>query len=214
MTCNLFNGRTDPAALEAVLDATMPDVVAAQEVGANAGDVLERRFGHGLVRPADDCTGRALVANTPIDVVEVDIPGRPGLAAELFPGSDRSTRVLSVHLSNPVDGVKAIRDRGVQVDRILEFAADRPRLVVVGDLNASPAWRSYRRLTGALDDLVREWGRNGGRRPPSTWGPLPTGPALLRIDHVLGRSVRVIDLNVIRLAGGDHRAVVADVEAM
>ncbi len=213
MTCNLFNGRTDPDSFEALLDDVQPVVVAAQEVGPGAAEVLERRFRHGVVVSARDCTGRALVSSHPVEVQEIELPGRPGLAADLAVGPRGVTlSLLSVHLSNPVDGRRAMSERGEQVDRIIGHVTDLPRVLVVGDLNASPIWRSYRRLTAVLDDQVALWSTNGGGPAPRTWGPAPGGPALLRIDHVLGRGIRVVDVRSHRVVGGDHRALAVEVE--
>ena len=83
--------------------------------------------------------------------------------------------------------------------------------LLVGDLNSTPVWPAYRRLTTLLDDGVAEWARRTGRRPRRTWGYRPWMPAMLRIDHALVRDVKVQNCQVRRITGADHRALIVDV---
>lgn len=207
-TVNLWSGRADPPALARFLDSVQPDVVAAQEVGTDVVDVLSGSHPHGVVEGRDDVMGRALVATTPIEVHDLPMPARSGLRTTVD-----GVRVIAVHLANPVDGLASVGVRRRQVDAVLGEARGEHRVVVVGDMNATPIWPAYRRLRRELADGVADWAAATGRRPSRTWSKVPYGPALLRIDHVLTRGMVVTDCRVDRVEGSDHFAVTVDVEA-
>jgi endonuclease/exonuclease/phosphatase (EEP) superfamily protein YafD len=80
-------------------------------------------------------------------------------------------------------------------------------VVLTGDLNSTDRGFGYRTLTGeaGLEDVMA----GGWARSTSTkWWPL-----MLRIDHVLARGLCGAETGTLRLAGSDHRAVVADLGA-
>lgn len=209
LSVNLLNGRASPASLRAVLDRTRPDVVAAQELAPNTATVLAERYGFGDVDPRRDYHGRALVASAPMDVAELPLPYRSGLRGRLdLGGGDLS--VVAVHLANPVLPRLRLLERRAQVRALMDELDGAGPLVLVGDLNSTPLWPAYRRLTTRLADGVAAWARATGRRAPATWGFRPSGTATLRIDHVLVRGIEVVDVAVHRVVGTDHRALVAD----
>ena len=80
----------------------------------------------------------------------------------------------------------------------------------MGDLNATPLWPVYRRLTRRLQDGA--WDRRARQRRAARAdvGPWPGAPRLLRIDHVLVRGVTVSAVRVVDLPGSDHSALVVD----
>ncbi len=196
----------------AVIDREQPDVVVCQEVGTDAAGMLERRFAHGVVIGDDHHhAGRAMVAQHPIDVHEVEMAHRPGLATRLDVAG-AGIELIGVHLANPVMGVGAVRDRKRQVEAVLD-RVDRhgTPAVVVGDLNATPVWPAYRRLRTRLRDGVSDARRHNGNPTERTWSVRPGWPPLLRIDHILTAGVRLEDVAVRRVDGSDHRAVAATV---
>ncbi len=202
VTVNLYNGRADPASLKDLLDHLQPDLIGCQEVSANVAEVLADHFPYGLAEPDDDCTGRALMSTHPIEVKKVELPGRPALSTELG-----GIRVVSVHLSNPVDGPASIRQRRLQVEGVLQEVAGAGRAIVMGDFNATPWWPAYRMVAARLVDGVEASVRGLGGRPASTWNLRPGWPPLLRIDHVFVRDVTLTNCLVRPVAGSDHRAL-------
>jgi endonuclease/exonuclease/phosphatase (EEP) superfamily protein YafD len=82
--------------------------------------------------------------------------------------------------------------------------------VLAGDMNASPAWPLYRRLSGRWEDLVARSALESDMNPAPTWAWRPGWPRVLRIDHVFGNGVRAVDSRVIPMRGSDHAAVVVD----
>ncbi len=206
MTVNLLNGGADPAALERLLSHVRPDVVVAQEVGTNVAAVLQAYAPHGQLVPSEDNRGRALLSIHPIECRRLALPWRDGTLARVrFDGHE--VTIVGVHLANPIDGIKAVPTRRAQLRELEPVIASADRCVLAGDLNATPLWPAYRRLVSHLDDPIADWARSRGERLHRTWGPRPGWPALLRIDHVLGRGVRVVDHRVHPVEGSDHRAV-------
>lgn len=207
LTANLFNGRAQTSGLDRILGEIEPDIVAGQEVGPNAAEVLGDRFPHGLIRPSLDYTGMALVARQPIEVRRQPLPHRDALV-----GAGPVT-VWSVHLANPVDMPPPWKARKEQVHALkAHVEASTGPLLLVGDLNSTPIWPAYRRLTESLRDGVADWAAAAGTRARATWGYQPWLPAMLRIDHALVRGVAVRNSFTVRVPGSDHRALVVDLE--
>jgi endonuclease/exonuclease/phosphatase family metal-dependent hydrolase len=212
LTANLYTGRAIVSSFESVIDREQPDVVVCQELGTNVAGMLERRFAHGVVVGDDvDHAGRAMVSEHPIDVVEVEMAHRPGLSARLDV-KGAGVELVGVHLANPVMGIGAVRDRKRQVEAVLDHVDRRGTpAVVVGDMNATPAWPAYRRLRTRLLDGVSDARKQIGSGIERTWSVRPGWPALLRIDHILTAGVRLEDVAVHRVEGSDHRAVAATI---
>ena len=214
ITANLYNGRADADALGEILDKTRPDVVAAQEMAPSAGAAIAARMPHGIVLPALDHTGAALAANQPIDVQRHSLPHRDALVGRLE-HEGRPLVIWSVHLANPIDIPPLTRKRRAQV-LALEEALGRDlgpdgRIMLVGDLNATPLWPAYRRLRRLLSDGVAEWAARTKTRPERTWSYRPGGRPLLRIDHALTAGMTVHNAETVVVPGSDHRALLVDV---
>lgn len=206
MSANLLNGRADPDALAGIIDRLQPDVVAAQELGPNAAEVIAQRLPYGLLHPALDCSGIGLASTDPIQVERHPLPHRDAMLAE------GDLTVWSVHLANPIGLPPPVRQRPAQVAALEEaIDPDRPTLLV-GDLNATPSWPAYRRLTRRMRDGVADWAQRNGRGPARTWGYRPGFRAILRIDHALVSHAVVRSAQVVEIPGSDHRALVVDVE--
>jgi endonuclease/exonuclease/phosphatase family metal-dependent hydrolase len=182
-------------------------LVAAQELAANAATVLCDRYRFGLIRPATDHSGMALAAVRPIEVKTLPLPHRTGLIAK-FEGIE----ILSVHLANPLAVPVVFKERKAQVAALMEVLATPARRILVGDLNATPAWPAFRRLTEVLTDGIGELASSKRKRPTPTWGYRPWLPAFLRIDHVLVSGLVVTEASVHRLKGADHRALFVRLE--
>ena len=209
VTVNLYNGRVVPRDLERFLDDVRPDTLCAQEVGPDAGRVLERRFPHGAVSASMDFDGRALVSTRPMHPTPVELPFRGGFRAGVdLDGTE--VEVITVHLANPLDGLTGIAARRAQLEGIERELSTLAVGVLVGDMNATPSWPAYRRILSRIPDGVAEWADHNGVRAPATWAKSPSWPALLRIDHVFTRGIDVASARVERIAGLDHRAVVTD----
>ncbi len=208
MTINLLNGDASPSDFERSLARYEPDLLLAQELAPNSGEVIERHFSHGVVKPTLDYRGKAIAASFPIAVEELDFPYRSILRGH---SSDLDLEVLAVHLANPIDGWRGrLPERRAQV-RVLEgLISDPRRRIVGGDFNSTPAWLAYRRIVRHVDDTVADLAAAEGWRPRATWGWRPGWPAMLRIDHVFAHGYRATGADVVKVRGSDHKALIVD----
>ncbi len=217
LTANLLHDHVDAAAFGEILDRLSPDVVAAQELGAAAGKELARRYPHRLLRTASGSSGMGLALRHEGAVGELEVGGIPALHTRLHPEAwpklDEPVELVSVHLANPVDWPPwtMARLRGRQVTCLEQHLEGAERALVVGDCNATPAWPAYRRIARFLDDGVTTWARTAGTRSRRTWGPVPGGPKLLRIDHAFVRGLEVTDARRVSIPGSDHAGVFVEV---
>lgn len=215
LTANLWNGGADPAGVAEVVEAWAVDVACTQELAPEQAEALARVLPHGCLEPARDHTGMGIALRRPAGLRRLELAGRDAWVAELdpahWPGLAECLEVISVHIVGPhlLRGWRQRRGQLHALERYLDGAGPRPRLLV-GDLNATPLWPVYRRLTRRLHDGPADVARRRGARPQRTWGPTPRSPRLLRIDHALVAGVHVEDAHVVPLPGGDHSALLVD----
>jgi endonuclease/exonuclease/phosphatase (EEP) superfamily protein YafD len=183
--------------------------VAVQELDHPAAEALTERYPHGLVRPGG-VPGCALVSRESLTVTATELPFRPLLTAPVLVGG-HSITVGAIHLANPV-AMHDVKYRRHQVRALLENIQGGQPMVLVGDYNSSPAWPAYRMIRKHLRDGVKDWATRTGNRTGRTWSYTAGMPKLLRIDHVMVRGVELADVQVVNIAGSDHRALVADLE--
>ncbi|HSD09875.1 MAG TPA: endonuclease/exonuclease/phosphatase family protein [Candidatus Binatia bacterium] len=218
-SANLWNGRADPEALAAIVGALAPDVVAVQELDRAQAAALSAVMPHGTLEPASDYTGMGIALRHPGSVRRICLPVRDARATEVaVPGSNgngQSIEVINIHVQAPhVFPVPStfLRRRGQLrgLQRHLD-ATPRRRRVVVGDFNATPGWPVYERIAARLTDAAVSFARRHGRPPERTWGPWPSAPRLLRIDHAFVSGLAVEYFRLVLVPGSDHRAILIDV---
>lgn len=217
LTQNLYNGRAAPEALAAVLQEYQPDIVAVQELSANAARVLESWGHHGLLDPRDDTTGMGLVLRGSAELSRPEFPVRRPIVARLR-GAEWDlgfdVQVVNAHVMNPIvrplSTTRQLRARelaGLRDMLLAETPMDA--CVVVGDLNSSPAWPLYRQLRRIASDAAQQAGT-----AKRTWGPWPWSPRMLRIDHAFLRGpIRGAQTQVVRIPGADHSGLLVDIES-
>jgi endonuclease/exonuclease/phosphatase (EEP) superfamily protein YafD len=215
LTANLYNGRADPASLDAALRATKPDVVCAQELAPNAAEVLAEWATTSLLDPRLDNTGMGVAVCGGATFERLSFPYRRPVLARL-PAAEWSSstdlEIINAHLVNPISkpmrsSLQLRKDELVALEKILGNGEVNGARALVGDLNSSPAWPLYRRLRLLATDAALAAGT--ARR---SWGPWPGSPRLLRIDHcfVQGLEPRLTRLLAIR--GADHSGLLIDLE--
>lgn len=214
LSINLLVDRADPDDVRRMILDADPDVVCAQELGPRIASVMADLLAHGHLDPRPDLFGLGIATRFPTTIDKLDLEERSGWIARLepdrWPGLKEPLDIFNVHLVNPIDrpwGVsRQVRRR--QVDQITaEVNAHDVAAVVIGDMNATPLWREYKRLAEIGTDAARA---SGSAR--KTWSPFVFGPRLLRIDHAFVKGVRPTATSVIRVRGTDHRALVVDIE--
>lgn len=213
MTANLLVDRANLTYLGNVLEVVDPDVLVTQELGHKAADLIATRFPYHDLRPQLDSKGRGIAGRLEARFGEIPLPWRAGMWARIGQGPQQWL-LANVHIRNPIvfPWWRTARLRKGQVDALFAWAdheAGGEPFVLAGDMNASPLWPVYRRLSGRWDDLL-----TGSDDPEvtarPTWAWRPGWPRLLRIDHVFGVGARAVSSQVIPLRGSDHAAVVVD----
>lgn len=214
-TQNLYNGRARPASFAAALDRHNPHVVAVQELAANCAEVLEDWGETRLLDPRNNVTGMGMAVHGQAQLARLEFPHRNPIQAVLPGeswGSDTSIEIVNAHLVNPIARPisHSLRTRRAELNALCDILGQEARTgkrVLVGDLNSSPAWPLYRRLRRLAVDAAVAAGT-----PRRTWGPLPTSPRLLRIDHVFVQGIRPVRAELVTVAGADHRGLLVDLE--
>lgn len=230
--CRGTDGRVSPERVAQVIAATGADVVALQEVDVGRTRTgghdqaqaiahllaMEHHF-HPALRVLEERYGDAVLTRLPSCLVRAGpLPGlarRPGLEPrgalwiEVETGAGR-LQIINTHLglSGP--------ERIAQVEALLGpdwlgHAACRPPVVLLGDLNATPWSRAYRKLAARLAD-----GRSRARasRPGATF---PSRCPLLRLDYVFVSEGVVVDrVETVRgplaRATSDHLPLLAEID--
>ena len=237
LSVNTWYGRADPAATAALVRRLRPDVLALVEVSPAALARLERagatdRLPHRAGRAADDGVGTVVLSRWPLAARDDDRLGSLPARGTASPaeGADRTSDnplvevrppgtspllLRAVHPYYPaLDDVAPWRRQLRSLDRwTREQAAAEPDvpLVVLGDLNATADHPALRRLLAPRGPLVLA-SRAAGRGRPRTWPDVGPMSAVLALDHVLVRGLRVHGSGTASLPGTDHAAAWADLE--
>ena len=215
LTANLFAHRLDVEGFRTVLKDLDPDVAVVQELSLRAAEVLAGFLPHGLLVPADGYGGRGLALKAPAQTELLPMAFRDGLIARLesplWPGS---LEIVNVHMANPIvwPPWRSVGLRRRQLESLLAHLATPRTRLIVGDFNASPIWPVYRRVAARLEDAAVSVARERGVKPSRTWGPTPSSPRMLRIDHVFADGLRPIDVRRVEIPGSDHSGLLVEVE--
>lgn len=227
--CRGTDGRLNPERIARVIAAYEPDLVALQELDVNRARTglvhqaeviaeslnMDFHFHPSFVveEEGDEQYGNALLSRLPLELVHAGtLPGRPpseprGALWARAEGPAGPLQIINTHLS------LGRRERHAQIQALLgpEWLGHpecRGPAVLLGDLNAGPRSRAYRRLTAELRDAAAE---GCGGTPCCTW------MGVSRIDHLLLRgplrAVRsfVPQTRRVRLSS-DHWPLVVDLE--
>jgi endonuclease/exonuclease/phosphatase (EEP) superfamily protein YafD len=214
MTANLLADRADLAYLGYVLDVIDPDFVVTQELGHKAAELMASRFPYHHLRPQLDAKGRGIAGKHEARFGEIPMQWRLGMWASVEEGP-RPWILANIHVRNPIafPWWRSVRFRKHQLESLLTWAdgqGEGQPVLLAGDMNSSPAWPFYRRLSERWVDLVAQSAEGSDVAPPPTWAWRPGWPRVLRIDHVFGTGFRAVASQMVPLRGSDHAAVVVD----
>jgi len=209
LVLNVHTESASFAEVRALIDELHPDVVGLVEVDdrwiAGVAPALASYAGR-LEQPRADNFGVALYARAPIaGGIEYLGAGVPSAVGSVVIGG----AALAIVLTHPVPPVSA--SSGHAQDRELEAIAIRARalpapVIVMGDLNATPWSRAFRRLVSSSGLCDSRAGFGIQASFPSTM-PVMRIP----IDHLLAScSIGITDRRVERDVGSDHLPVVVD----
>lgn len=220
-----------PQRIAEVIASCHPDVVALQELDvgrARSGNVdqaqvIARDLGMDVhffpaMRVMEELYGDAILSRWPARLVRADaLPGFTRLRRMEPRGALWSSvavagaevQIINTHLGL-LGAERQLQISALLSDEWLGHPDCRDPVILLGDFNATPRSRAYRRLTAKLRDAQR---MPAVRRPALTF---PTRLPALRLDHVfVSRSVDVTAASTIRTPlarlASDHLPLVVDV---
>lgn len=214
LVANVWQGRADPEALAAIVEAERPDLVVLPESGERFRARLEDRLkpdlgyaahcappprAHRHVPEHPDGPWTTVLTAPSLGDVRVARLVSGGLYGwlEVTGGELGDARVLATHTVAPIPGLVGRWADELDLVAAWRAAASGPT-VVAGDLNTTVEHRAL----AALGD--------GGVPGPPTWPRRWPRRLGFRIDHVLaGGGLAVRTSRVLDLPGSDHRAVLA-----
>lgn len=226
MTYNIHNGfntagRLDPEAIARVIENARPDIVALQEVArgwyidssADLAMWLSRRLQMPYVfgPTADRVWGNAILSRYPIkEWQNVPLPPRDlalkrgFLWARIDIGGGEEVLFIATHFHH-IEADSAIRQ--LQSPEIVKFWNQRPRTILLGDLNATPNAPEIAMLRNAgLRDVFAMIGSGSG----FTW---PSDKPNQRIDYIwVSPDLTVRNLGMPRSTASDHIGIAVTVE--
>ncbi len=209
---NLRNGAADRTRVSRLLLDYRPDIVAITEVPEPPLEMfadLRDAYPHRAGSPVPGTYELLLMSRHPIQAIGWHYPagsGLPVLEASVCP-PDGCIAVIALHAIWPF--ARGGVDQAAMLAAVARRASARRdgRVIVIGDLNATPYSHAFTGLlrAGRLVDAAR-----GHRRRP-TW--LTRVPLFgLAIDHVLlGTAFLARDARVMRGIGADHFPLLVDV---
>lgn len=218
LSCNLYFGRADAAALQALLREQAVDIVCAQELTPRLARAIAELLPHGDLNDAGSPAGNGIASRLPVTVHRIPMRRRAGLVATLQPAEWQQIaeplQIVNVHIAAPHlwPYYPSRTRRRQQLEALLadRAGADGMPHAIVGDFNASPAWAVYRRMRERYDDAAVV--AANGSRPPRTWPSLPRFgiDGLLRIDHCFVAGLEAVAARTVSVPGSDHRGLLVD----
>jgi endonuclease/exonuclease/phosphatase (EEP) superfamily protein YafD len=220
ISANLRDGQAEPRHIVS-LARDQTDVLAVQELTPGEVDRLSAA-GIGMTFPyrwldaRDDARGVGLWSRFPLDAAR-RIGGYTFamVSAQIrVPGISLAPTIVVVHLPGPwpqpIEGWR--RDIALLPATLREVAerAGTGCVVAAADLNSTTDMRPFRAL---LTDGYRDAAEQSGAGIQPTFPGDSRLPPLIAIDHILTRNCTATSLRTIRIAGSDHRGLVATVMA-
>ncbi|NEG96471.1 endonuclease/exonuclease/phosphatase family protein [Bifidobacterium sp. SMB2] len=215
MTCNVYKGRADAAQIVKLVREQKVQVLTLQETTADFVNRLDeagiaKYLPYAKTASADGVYGNGAwsarpLANAVRDEVQSSASQMPAGTVSL--GGGRTLRFVSVHTTAPVAGYWNQWKRSLD-----ELAAMKSvgggTYVFMGDFNATYDHAPFRNVLG---DRFTDAARSAGRGLTFTWPANRTVlPPMFGIDHiVMDRGVSASDLEVHRIEGTDHAALLA-----
>ena len=211
VTANLLLGRASPAAVVA-LARERADVLAVQELTPELADrlcgELAIDFPFRVLRPRERAAGVGLWSRHPITASGTDEQFSRGLVWARLRVAEVDATVISTHMPPPRSAFPTCHAEITRLGPVLQQLPETARVVVGGDFNATIDVHQFRALLrGGYRDGAVQAAAGFTRTHPSH---LPM-PPLLAVDRILTRESTATSIKAVRLAGSDHRALVATI---
>lgn len=227
LTYNVSRGGHPTTATLDAIGRASPDIVCMQELTPAFAAAFEGRFDriypYRVFAPGPSVHGIGLASRFPISKREILRDGMAFLPAALgsisFDGA--VLNIMCMHLMPPharIDGIGDAwqayrRNRETRLAQagiaIRKLATSGQPAVILGDMNefSGQAALAFFRNAAFLDACDMP-----GAECAATWpGALVPLPAIVRIDHILGKGVRFADSAVLDAGGSDHYPMAATI---
>ncbi|WP_303133229.1 endonuclease/exonuclease/phosphatase family protein [uncultured Olsenella sp.] len=221
MTFNTRNGRADAAALVRAVRERRVEVLALQEVSWTFLDELGEAGIHELLphyvlgeASATDNGGiNAIFSLQPLSRTSSNLmpTESSALAAGTVTLGERRLRFVSTHPNSPHLGGQGLWSEGLA--SVSELAGYDNAYVIMGDFNATWDHVGFRKLLG---DSFLDAGEAAGEGLHLSFPANSVIPPLIEIDHIVyskGAGIAVGQLETLQIAGSDHLALLATLEA-
>jgi endonuclease/exonuclease/phosphatase (EEP) superfamily protein YafD len=212
LSANVYRGTADAGALIALIDQLRPEILSIQELTPSFAMELRRagisrRLPHSVLMAQPKGRGAGLYARFPLARLphQAHFLTRMPRASITLPDG-RRLRLIAIHPLPPNMGVDRWRDT---LESLPKPGTGVP-WVLAGDFNATFDQVEFRDLVG---NGYRDAGDATGKGLEPTWpGPDESPWGLITIDHLLvDKRLGVANYSVEDLAGGDHRAIHAQI---
>ncbi|WP_239519327.1 endonuclease/exonuclease/phosphatase family protein [Bifidobacterium ramosum] len=219
MTCNVYKGRADAAAIVALVRDQRVEVLALQEttdafVQALDDAGIKDYLPYAQVSTSDGTYGNGLWSASPLvnpadDDVNSSASFMPGGTVRFGEDGGTTIRFVSVHTTAPVPGYWRQWKRSLDELALMRSHTDA-RYVFMGDFNATTDHTPFRDFLGSrFTDAARQSGHGFTFTWPTDKPPLPR---FAGIDHiVLDRGIVAGQMQVKPVAGSDHAALLATI---
>ena len=222
MTVNTLNGYADAAQIvqicrdehiEVLCIQEAPDYMIADLDNAGIAEVLPYRVVSAGASTINNGGRNAIFTLAPIsnpseNLLPIETSSMP--AATIRVGN-REVRIVSVHPNSPTKGAQDVWERGLSV--IQSLSDYDHAYVIMGDFNSTWDHAHFRQLLGSSFVDAGEQAGEGFHMTYPSGGAIPS---LIEIDHIVyarDRGIVVSDLKTVEVAGTDHRALIATLEA-
>jgi endonuclease/exonuclease/phosphatase (EEP) superfamily protein YafD len=225
MAYNVLYDAADVEASLAAIDSEQPDFVCLRELTPKFAKAFRKRFArqypHMALEPRKGTWGVGIASRHPLARTRhfPEKPHRlPALEADVQL-SGRTLKVVCVHLMPPVakhrksDTLAETMDKNAELrtkqGRALmeRYAQESGALLLLGDMNEGREGGAMKAFRSAGFVHACEGPRSACG---NTWpGATTVLPAIVEIDHILGRGLTFEEARVVRKGGSDHFPVVA-----
>ena len=217
-TTSLRLGLVPAASVLELVRANDVDVLSVQELTPEAEERLTAAglpalLPHAVVIPARagsaPAASGAVWSRLPLRAAGAVPGGFEQPTVRIGNGTGPDVELTAVHVMPPSTSADLVRGWTADL-AALPGPADGVLRVLAGDFNASLDHAAFRRV---IARGYRDAAREVGRAMVWTWAPLRPRFPRLAIDHVLiDPRIGVASVDVVPVAGSDHRAIVAELE--
>jgi len=215
---NLLGGRGDYSASIELLQQADADLIALQEVDADAAEQIDAAlapsYPYAALHPGTRVEGQAVYSRYPIldDVYWQSASTISGQRTVIEVAGNQIV-LHNVHPPPPGigNGLLNTASRSQSIGEVLAYAApDRGPVLLVGDFNATDLTEDYARIAADYRDTFRQAGAGlGWTWPHWITRIVPHTPPLLRIDYVFQRGpLQTLDAGTWPSSGGSDHAPV------